>query len=220
MRLVVLMLATMISLMSAGPASAQFFMQNPDYTGRPVRGDEPGVAVPLPNANAEEMRAGLVWSLRAALNVAALGCNFEPILLTVPNYSSVLTDHSAELKSSFNTLEKYFGKQYKNKKQAQSAFDQYQTKVYASFTTVYAQYNFCQTASTVGRDALFIDRGKLGDLAQERIMELRNSLTPKGEQRFGGRTSMQVGMAVPRLDPICWDKKNRFDYRKCPSYYY
>lgn len=212
-------LAATALMAAATPAAAQFFMKSPDYSGPPVRGDEVGVVVVLPGATEDEMRAGLVWSLRAALNVAALGCDFAPSLLTTSNYNSILKDHNVELTKSFGTIEKYFAKKFKNKKEALAEFDRYQTRVYAGFTTVSGQYNFCQTAGEVGRDALFIDRGQLGVLAQNRLRELRNSLKPQGEQRFGGRTSMQVQMTMYRLDPICW-KKSSFDFRKCPSPYY
>lgn len=204
--------------LAATPASAQFFLQSPDFSGAPVRGDEPGVAVALPDASDVELRAGLVWSLRAALNVAALGCDFEPILLAAPNYNALLRDHNAELTTSFKALEKYFTRRFKAKKEAQAAFDTYQTRVYAGFTTVSAQYNFCQTASEVGRDALFTPRGELGALAQNRLRELRNSLVPHGEQRFGGRNAMRVTMDIPRLDPICW-KGSQYNFRKCPANY-
>ena len=31
----------------------------------------------------------MVWNLRAALNVAALQCQFGPTLLTLPNYNAI-----------------------------------------------------------------------------------------------------------------------------------
>ena len=217
LRILLISIAMMMAVsgaFTATPASAQFFLQNPDMRGPAVRGDEPGVQIPLPDATPAEIRAGLVWNMRAALNVAALGCDFAPTVLAPNNYNALLVDHGDELKSSFNTLSNYFTRRIKNKKEAQSAFDTYQTRVYSSFSTVYAKLIFCQTAGIVGGDALFIKRGTLGDLAQERITELRNSLVVQGEQRFGGRISMQVRMALPDLDPKCW-KGTSFNFRKC-----
>ncbi len=213
----VFLLALALGGLHASPASAQFFMKNPDYSGEPVRGDEDGLFVPLPGATPAELRAGVVWSLRAALNVAALGCDFEPVLLTAPNYNAVLADHKAELASAFSTLEKYFARTNKVKKSAQSAFDRYQTRVYSGFTTVYAQYNFCQTAGFVGRDAIFTPKGQLGDLAINRLRELRNSLVARGEQTFGGRGPMRM-IPVLRMDDQCW-KGDKFNYRSCPEAY-
>src|SRR3546814_15155463 len=53
------------------------------------------------------------------------------------------------------------------------------------YSTVSAQYNFCETAASIGRDAIFQPRGTLYQLAQKRIGELRNALVPHGEQAFG-----------------------------------
>lgn len=215
-RLIVI-LALALGGFGTSPASAQFFMKSHDYSGEPVRGDERDLFVPLPDATPAELRAGVIWSLRAALNVAALGCDFAPVLLTAPNYNSVLTDHKAELASAFGTLEKYYARKNKVKKAAQTAFDRYQTRVYSGFTTVYAQYNFCQTAGMIGRDAIFTPRGQLGDLAVRRVRELRNSLVARGEQTFGGRGPMRM-IPILRMDPRCW-KGNKFNYAACPQAY-
>lgn len=217
LRLIV-MLAVALGLSAASPASAQFFIKSPDYSGAPVRGDEAGMFVPLPDATADELRASMVWSLRAALNVSALGCDFEPSLLTIPTYNAVLIDHKAELAKSFDTLNKYFARKNKVKKAATTAFDKYQTRIYSSFTTVYAQYNFCQTAAHVGRDAIFTPRGELGTLAANRLRELRNSLVAGGEQAFGARTSLRM-VPMLRMDEPCW-KKNKFDFKRCPDAYW
>ncbi len=216
-RLIVL-LAVALGISVASPASAQFFIKSPDYRGAPVRGDEAGMFVPLPDATADELRASMVWSLRAALNVSALGCDFEPMLLTIPTYNAILIDHKAELAKSFDTLNKYFTRKNKVKKAATTAFDKYQTRIYSSFTTVYAQYNFCQTAANVGRDAIFTPRGELGDLAANRLRELRNSLIAGGEQAFGARTSLRT-VPMLRMDEACW-KKNKFDFKRCPDAYW
>ncbi|OYY89367.1 MAG: hypothetical protein B7Y45_12615 [Sphingomonas sp. 28-66-16] len=211
--------AAAASIFSAAPASAQFFLQKPALAGAPMRGDEPGLAIPLPGATPEELRASLVWTLRAGLNVAALQCDFEPTLLTVPNYNAVLADHNAELKSSFDTLGKYFARTTKSKKAAMAGLDQFGTRVYSSFSTVSAQYNFCQTASEIGHDALWVKRGQLGEIAKDRMRELRNSLVPYGEQRFPGRNSIPVNIAMPRFAADCWTRKNTYDYKRCPLSY-
>ena len=201
---------------AAVPATAQFYLQPKDFTGEPVKGDEPGIAIPLPGANGAERRAGLVWTMRAALNVAALGCQFEPTLLTVRSYNGILLDHGPELKGAFDTLSKYYARTIKNPKLAQARLDQYGTRTYSSFSTVGAQRNFCETAYSIARDAVFTPRGRFGDLAELRMRELRNSLTPHGEQRFSGSLAMtSAPTPVPRLEAICWDKKGRWQAKKC-----
>ncbi len=207
--------AAALAGMSATPAAAQFFLQSHKFAAKPIVGDEPDTIVPLPGATPAEIRAGLVWSMRAALNVAALQCQFEPTLLTVPNYNAMLVDHKDELKASFDTLAKYFTRTAKSRPAGQKALDSYGTKTYSSFVTVGGQLGFCQTAASVGRDVIFTPRGQFHVLAAERMQELRNSLFGAwGEQALPGRIAYPA-TTLPRLDPVCWDKKGRWVAKKC-----
>ncbi|SFP94146.1 hypothetical protein [Sphingomonas rubra] len=212
-------LATVAAALAAGatatPAAAQFYYQSHSYAGEAVRGDEPGITQPLPGATPEEMQAGLVWTLRSALNVAALQCQFEPTLLTVGNYNAILLDHRDELKKAWDTLGKYFKRTNKTPREAQNALDQFGTRTYSSFATVVSQFGFCQTANAIGRDALFQPRGSLATLASTRMRELRNSLKPYGDERFAPRGLTYENANVPRMDPICWNKKGEWQIKKC-----
>jgi len=204
-------------LFAAAPASAQFFMKPANLSGARVTGAEPGMTGPaLPDASGEELRAALVWNLRAALNVAALQCQFEPTLLTLGNYNAILKDHEVELRESYGTLEKYFTRVNKNKKLGQTELDKFGTRVYSGFSTVSGQLSFCQTAATIGHDALFIRRGAFGDLAQDRMRELRASLASWGEQ-FRRTISYQT-LTRPPLPPFgndkCW-RKGSYQPKKC-----
>jgi len=198
------------------PAAAQFYMKSKDLRGERVRGDEPGIGQMMPGANNDELRAAVVWNMRAALNVAALQCQFEPTLLTVSNYNAILADHGTELQGAFDTLGKYFLRVNKAQgvKAGQAALDQFGTRTYSNFATVAAQYGFCQTTASIGRDALFTPRGQFGDLTLQRTRELRNSLIPWGEQRFP-RYIGRDRVKMPRLDPICWNKKAEWVAKKC-----
>jgi len=202
-------------LACATPASAQFYFKSKDLRGAPIKGDEPGLLQPLPGATDPELRAGLVWSMRSALNVAALQCQFEPTLLTVDNYNAILGDHKDELKKSYDTLLKYFTRINKTKAAGQSAFDQYGGRTYSSFTAIAGQYSFCQTASSIGRDMIFAQRGGFGDVASRRMRELRNSLIPWGEQQFRRDSGADARMFLPQLDPLCWTKKDEWNVKKC-----
>ena len=160
-----------------------------------------------------------MWNLRAALNVAALQCGFAPTLLTETNYNAMLRDHKQELESSYATLGKYFVRTKKSKPAGQSALDQYGTRIYSGYSTVSGQYMFCQTAHSIGRDAIFTDRGALLTVARARLRELRKSQLPYGEQRFGGWEPRPLTYArfawLPRTDKNCW-KKNEWN-AKCGS---
>ncbi|MEI9928734.1 MAG: hypothetical protein WDN44_14970 [Sphingomonas sp.] len=217
-RRILVLLAASAGLFSAAPASAQFFMKPANLAGGRVTGIEPGMIGPaLPGASEDELRAALVWNLRAALNVAALQCQFEPTLLTLGNYNAILRDHSAELKKSYDVLEKYFTRAYKTKKVGQTELDRFGTRVYSGFSTVSGQLSFCQTAGSIGHQALFTKPGSLGELAYDRMRELRNSLAPWGEQAFPRGYNRPVGnVTLPAyFKDDCWSDKGKWLAKKC-----
>lgn len=218
LRKVLILTAMAGAFAAATPASAQFFFKSPDLSGAPVRGDEPGIVMPLPGATPVELRAGLVWTLRAGLNVAALQCQFDDSLLTVSNYNALLKDHADELQASLDTLTKYFTRTNKTKKAGQAALDQFGTRTYSGFSTVSGQYMFCQTAGSIGRDAIYAPRGTLGSVAEMRMRELRNSLLPAGEQRFPGRITLPRHVLLPNLADQCW-KRDEWNAKKCGAPY-
>jgi hypothetical protein len=207
------------SLFAAAPASAQFFLKPASLATGPVTGAEPGMTGPaLPGATPGEYRAALAWNLRAALNVAALQCQFEPTLLTLDYYNALLKDHSVELRDAYAVLEKYFLRTAANKKAGQTELDKYGTRIYSGFSTVGGQYSFCQTAGSIGRDAVFTRPGKFGDLAEARMRELRDSLRPWGEQYRASAYRPQLFYAANRFPPFgndkCW-KKSAYQVKKC-----
>lgn len=206
--------AAALGLAAAAPASAQFYFKPKDYSGAAVRGDEAGIGQTMPGATEAEQRAAVAWNMRAALNVAALQCQFEPTLQTLDNYNAVLKDHQVELKTTFDTLSKYFARTAANKKAGQNALDQFGTRTYSGFSTTAAQYGFCLTAGAISRDAVFTPRGGFTSLAMNRTRELRNSLIPAGEQQFQRYVSYDRA-SYPRLDAICWNKKGEWQAKKC-----
>jgi hypothetical protein len=195
-------------------AKAYLFWLPPNFAGDPVKGDEPGLGIPVPGANEKEVRAHLLWNLRAGLNVAALQCQFSPALRTVRNYNEILAQHSAELNSAYTAISGYFkrtaGKTW------QTALDQYTTRTYNGFSTLYAQYGFCETAAMIGRDALSQRKGDLYLTAQGRMREFRNSLVPAGDRLFSNKATplLAINLNLPPLDPKCYDKKDRLR-KKC-----
>lgn len=206
-------------LAGAAPATAQFYLNPPEFPSGPVTGAEPGIMLPLPGATPEEQRAALLWNLRSGLNVAALNCQFAPTLLTLPNYNAILNNHRTELAASFETLSEYFKRTNKTAKAGQTQLDQYGTRTYQSFTPVGAQRTFCSVASDVAQDAIWAPRGALINVAINRMRELRGSLVytrepiaynpwlPPGQGR----------LPVPNLDDRCWDKKGHWRKRCNPD---
>ncbi len=140
----------------------------------------PGILVPrgvvMRPMTAAEAEANAVWNLRAGLNVAALQCQFSPFLATVRSYNDLLRHHSVELAAAQATLQAHF-RRYDGAKGLNS-FDQFTTKTYNSYSTLDAQYAFCEAAALAGRGALAVAKGNLGRYALAQIGVLRSSLTP------------------------------------------
>ena len=195
-----------IALSQGVPASAYLFWSQPKFAAVPVQGDEPGLGLPMPKATPAELKAHMLWNLRAGLNVAALQCQFSPILMTVPNYNDLLRKNSAEMLAAQTTLGGYFKRQ--NAKGWQKDFDSYTTKTYNGFSTMHAQLGFCETASQIGRDARKLGRGKMTQLALERMRELRNSLVPVGDMINSKRAIHVPVPAAPSMSKQCWAKKD------------
>ena len=218
-RPIAVILAAVAAFCVSAPASAQFFLKPADLSGEPVTGAEPGILGPaMPGATANELRAAMVWNIRAAMNIAALQCQFEPTLLTVDHYDALLDDHKAELASALTTLEKYFTRTVPDKRASAKEFDRFQTRLYSSFSTVSGQLSFCQTAASIGQDAVYTPRGQLGEVAARRLRELRASLAAWGEQQFRGRRSAITLPAMHALPPFgnerCW-RGSDYQVRKC-----
>jgi hypothetical protein len=198
-------LAGLSVIAATSPASAYLFWSAPDFTGDAVHGDEPGLGTILPKATPAELKAHMLWNMRAGLNVAALQCQFSPILMTVPNYNDLLNKNAVELNTAFTTLNNYFKRM--GGKGWQTKFDQYTTKTYNGFSTMHAQLGFCETASVIGREARKLKRGNLSELAATKMREFRNSLVPVGDMLFAHR-ALYMPVAVPPLSDDCWTKSS------------
>jgi hypothetical protein len=206
------LLAAGVAGLAAQPASAQLFVNNPDFKPGPIEGGDPLVGLPIPGATSAEHRAHLLWNLRAGLNVAALQCQFSPYLRAVDNYNGILAHHSEELASAYTVLNGYFSRLH-GAKAGQKAFDDYTTMTYNNFSTLQAQYGFCQTATSIAKEALTRPKGQFYLTAQSRMRELRNSLVPAYDRGLT-YNPYQIRMpAMPELRDECFDKKNRLRKR-------
>lgn len=138
-----------------------------------------------------EADANAIWNLRAALNIAALQCQYSPFLATVNLYNANLQQHADEIDRAKLTMMGHF-RRYDGAKGVAS-FDQYTTKTYNSYSTLDAQLAFCDGAATVGRELLTIRKGQLGPIARDRAAMVRASLVPVQPLSFLGKVT---------LDPI------------------
>lgn len=203
---------TAATTIAVTPGQAYLYWKKPDFSGAQVAGNEPGIVLPLTGPTPAEIQANLVWNLRAALNVAALQCQFSSPLMTVRNYNTLLSQHGTELASAYKTLGNYFRRTLK--KNWQRGFDTHTTRTYNGLSTMHAQIGFCETAGKIGRLALDTRRGKLHELATSYMREIRNSLVPIGDAFLATRTAFPTSPPMPSLDERCWDRKGNFR-KKC-----
>jgi hypothetical protein len=93
--------------------------------------------------------------------------------------------------------------------QGAKAFDEYSTQTYNNFSTLQAQYGFCQTAGEIMKEALDTPKGHLIDLAMRRMRELRNSLVPAVDPSSAPNNPYAITLApIPSMADQCWDKKD------------
>jgi hypothetical protein len=210
-RTAVLVAAGVAALAAPQMAGAQLFVNNPDFKAGTIEGSDPLVGLAIPGATPAEYRAHLLWNLRAGLNVAALQCQFSPYLRAVDNYNSLLAHHSEELASAYTVLNGYFKRVHGAK--GQKAFDDYTTITYNNFSTLQAQYGFCQTASAISKEALTRPKGQFYVTAQNRMRELRNSLVPAYDRPLTYNPYQIKMPPMPELREECFDKKNRLRKR-------
>jgi hypothetical protein len=210
-----LALAAAAAIGAAAPqgAFAQMYLNDPDFKAGPIDGSDPIVGIPVPGATPAEQRAHLLWNMRAGLNVAALQCQFSPYLRAVDNYNSILAHHSEELASAYSTMNKYFARVQGNPAKGQKAFDDYTTSTYNNFSTLQAQYGFCQVASGIAKEALTRPKGQLFVTAQNRMRELRSSLVPAYDRVLQYNPYKITMPILPPLEEDCYDKKNRLKKR-------
>lgn len=121
-----------------------------------------------------EAQAHAIWNVRAALNVAALQCQYSRFLDTRNTYNALITHHADELQQAQRMVQSHFTRLDKGR--GQSSFDRYNTQTYNSFSTLDAQYRFCEAAGDVGKRELAQPKGRMGALAVDGLMQLRTAL--------------------------------------------
>ncbi len=173
----------------------------PKPIAKPVVAAAPAIVVPggfmtpkavvLRNLTPAEAEANAIWNVRAALNVAALQCQFSRFLRTVNNYNDMLKHHGDELMAAQTTMLGHFRKQAKTR--GASSFDQYTTRTYNSYSTLDAQYRFCDVAGWVGRRVLALPKGQLRRTAMAEAGEVRAALAYQ---------ALSPGLAVVAMQPL------------------
>ena len=85
----------------------------------------------------------------------------------------------------------YFGRF--NRARAATSFDQYTTRTYNSYSTLDAQYAFCDAAGRVGRLVLALPKGKLTGMALTLLPQIRQSLSQQ---------ALSPALAIAPIAPV------------------
>ena len=133
---------------------------------------------------------------------------------TVDSYNTIINQHARELAAAYTLLQGYFRRA--GARAPGGNFDRYSTMTYNNFSTLQAQYAFCQTAARIGKEALKARRGELGNLAATRMRELRGSLVPTPDRYAFDRQPIALSPIVvgPPQRPDCSQLRGR-DRRDC-----
>lgn len=101
-------------------------------------------AVGASSASTSELEA--IWDMRAALNVAALQCQSDPMLALPDRYNTFLRLHEGELKRVHTSLV--------SKRGGQAKFDRINTQTYNRFATIKQKALFCAKAADISIEAM------------------------------------------------------------------
>jgi murein DD-endopeptidase MepM/ murein hydrolase activator NlpD len=129
---------------------------------------QPSIAQTMTSA---EAKAEAVWQMRAALNVAALQCQYDPVLKVVDNYNQFVTRHKSELETARTTVEDHYRRRYGKAWAGQ--FDRYNTRNYNGFSATRVQVAYCNKMGEVGSRTLTMEAGTLSLYAQTTVPEIR-----------------------------------------------
>ena len=119
--------------------------------------------------------AETIWHLRAALNVAALGCRGAAEKSIIASYNTFLERHKKALATAY-AAEK---RDYRDRQAGGGArgFDAHMTRVYNFFAQPPAQAQFCREAAGVSVEAASVSRDGLQAFAQSALPRLEAPFT-------------------------------------------
>ncbi|MCD2323667.1 hypothetical protein LQ953_06510 [Sphingomonas sp. IC-56] len=145
------------ALLGATPALAQNWAEAP----RPPEGAAPNQAVPPLDAqggyltpNRDLSPAQTSWHVRAALNVAALGCRDALEAETIAEYNQLLAVHRDALAQADASVKAQF--RLRHAAEWENEHDHAMTRVYNFFAQPPAHEAFCAVAHEVLREALAV----------------------------------------------------------------
>jgi hypothetical protein len=124
------------------------------------------VTPPPPTINSGVGAQEALWHLRAALNVAALGCGQGPAGAgIVARYNALLIERKAVLATAYAAETGRYGAE-------RGALDRHMTQLYNFFADPVAQRGFCAVAAQVAEEAAAVPADALPDFAVSALPRL------------------------------------------------
>ncbi len=150
----------------------------PVVVPRPVLPAQLGAIVPPPHAadgQYQTINHGIdprqaMWHVRAALNVAAIGCRSDADAALVPAYNAMLASQKSALASADSFVKTDFHARLGTK--WQDAHDRYMTQLYNFFAQPAAKAAFCAAADQVAPQAAAVPAGGFEAFAQTALPQL------------------------------------------------
>lgn len=176
-------LAVLAGCAHQAPAPVAVSPLPPPVPPRPAPpGIAAGLAIPAraPDGNYETINRGIdaaqaLWHVRAALNVAALGCRGPDEAALIASYNGLLKAHKAPLAAANTAVMKSYRQQFGAR--WQQPHDVYMTRLYNFFSQPWAQRAFCPTAAAVIADAQTVPAAGLTGWAPAALARLEAPFT-------------------------------------------
>ena len=120
----------------------------------------------------------------------------------------MLVDQREDLTAAYKVLTGYFQRIVGPgaKKAGNKAFDDYNTKSYNGWSTLYGQRTFCNMAAELGKQLAFAPKGGMLAFAQANMRAFRNSLAYAGDPLLGTRALYFPPVYIPDYPPSCFAK--------------
>lgn len=209
MRFSRILLSSFGLMLATAPAAAQFREAAPVA---PV-GSAPNQAIPARDTmgryatpNRDLGRDETSWHLRAALNVAALGCRDAAEAATVAAYNRLLRDQREPLAAADTAVKALY--RARHGAEWEDAHDRQMTRVYNFFAQPTGHDAFCQSAREVLARAATVNAIQFADFAAESLPLLEAPFTDfyRAYETYrveyaawqrGDRAPVQVASAAP-----------------------
>ena len=141
-----------------------------------------------------------LWHLRAALNVAALGCRDADEGTTVAAYNGLIRNQTAAFAAASEAVTAKYKAQYGAG--WQDALDRDMTRLYNFFAQPSAQADFCNTAKTVLTQLATVDRAQLADFAVTELPALEAPFWSAPETPMAAASAPVAVVAIAAAVPV------------------